>query len=193
MSSTTNIYTTAADEELMHFIGSGNKQAFNELYSRYHKKLLFFMYKLLNYDEEKARDFLHDIFVQIIEKPQQFDTKKRFSTWVYTLAKNLCLNEIRNSTNRARLKEDAVQQTETVYQPNYATKIDGVLFQQEMEQVYSTLSEKEQLLITLRFQQELSIKEIAQIMQCPEGTVKSGIYYLLKKIAHTIPHFNPKQ
>ena len=188
-----NTYHTAADEELMLFIGNGNKQAFNELYNRYHKKLLFFMYKLLNYNQEKAQDLLHDIFVQIIEKPTQFDANKRFSTWVYTLAKNLCLNDIRNTTNRARLLDDAIQQTETSYEPPYSAQIDGSLFNQEMQKLYETLSQKEQLIFTLRFQQELPIKEIAQILQCPEGTVKSGIFYLLKKIAQAVPQFNPKQ
>jgi RNA polymerase sigma-70 factor, ECF subfamily len=185
-------YNTFTDEELMGLIGKGVKQAFNELYARYNKRLQFFMCKILDGDTNKANDFLHDIFIQIIEKPKQFDATKKFSTWVYTLAKNMCLNERRNTTNRDRLLADAGKQQETVYNPTYAAKIDRTLFAAEIEKVYAQLSDKEQLIITLRFQQELSIKEIAEILDCPEGTVKSGIYYLLKRIAKKIPHFNPK-
>ncbi len=184
-------YNNFTDEELMSLIGKGVKAAFNELYGRYDKKLHYFMLKILQYDAEKAGDFLHDIFVQIIEKPERFDTTKKFSTWVYTLAKNMCLNELRNTANRARLINDAGKQQETMYHPTYAAKIDADLFATEIDKIYTELNEKEQLIITLRFQQELSIKEIAEIMDCPEGTVKSGIYYLLKRISKKIPHFNP--
>lgn len=175
----------------MSLIGKGVKTAFNELYGRYDKKLHYFMLKILQYDAEKASDFLHDIFVQIIERPERFDTTKKFSTWVYTLAKNMCLNELRNIANRARLINDAGKRQETMLLPAYAAKIDASLFAKEIDKIYTELSEKEQLIITLRFQQELSIKEIAEIMDCPEGTVKSGIYYLLKRISKKIPHFNP--
>ncbi|MDL5048921.1 sigma-70 family RNA polymerase sigma factor [Oscillatoria amoena NRMC-F 0135] len=184
-------YNNFTDEELMGLVGKGVKAAFNELYSRYDKKLHYFMLKILQYDAEKASDFLHDIFVQIIEKPERFDTTKKFSTWVYTLAKNMCLNELRNSANRARLTTDAGKQQETMYNPAYVAKMDASLFVTELNKICTELSDKEQLIITLRFQQELSIKEIAEIMDCPEGTVKSGIYYLLKRIAKKIPHFNP--
>lgn len=184
-------YNNFTDEELMGLVGKGVKTAFNELYGRYDKKLHFFMLKILQYDAEKASDFLHDIFVQLIERPERFDTSKKFSTWVYTLAKNMCLNELRNSANRSRLATDAGSQQETMYNPAYVAKMDATLFATEIDKIYTGLNEKEQLIITLRFQQELSIKEIAEIMDCPEGTVKSGIYYLLKRIAKKIPHFNP--
>lgn len=186
-------YNTATDEELMQHIVKGSKTAFDELYNRYHKKLLFFMYKLLNYNQERAQDLLHDIFVQLIEKPQQFDSNKKFSTWIYTLAKNLCFNDLRNNGNRSRLREDAAKQIETVEEPTVNQQIDNAIFSQEIQQILNTLTEKEQTLLTLRFQQELPIKEIADIMQCPEGTVKSGVYYLLRKLADRIPHFNPKK
>lgn len=185
-------YTNATDEELMHLIGGGHKGALNELYGRYQKKLLFFMYKLLQNDPEKARDILQDIFIQIIEKPGMFDASQKFSTWVYTNAKNRCFNYNRDTTNRARILGEAGKQTTEAYEPNFGNTIDGGLFNKEMQKIMPTLTEKEQLLLTLRFQQELPIKEIAQIMQIPEGTVKSGIFYLLQKIAKIIPHFNPK-
>jgi RNA polymerase sigma-70 factor (ECF subfamily) len=185
-------YHTLSDEELMQLVAKGNKHAFNELYNRYNKRLLFFMYKLLNYNQQKAQDLLHDIFVQLIEKPYQFDSSKKFSTWIFTLAKNLCFNDTRNNANRARLRDDAAQQIETVEQPKINDELDKSLFTQEIQNIITTLSEKEQLLISLRFQQELPIKEVAQIMDCPVGSVKSGIYYLLKKLAVKVPHFNPK-
>ncbi len=193
MQAITKKYTTATDEELMQHIGKGNKKAFNELYNRYHKRLLFFMYKLLNFNQEKAQDLLHDVFVQIIEKPHQFDTNKKFSTWVYTLAKNQCYNYTRNTTNRERINDDVAKQIETVEYPTINIEIDKSIFNKEIEQILHTLSQKEQMILTLRFREDLTIKEIAQIMQCPEGSVKSGIYYLLKKLAEHMPHFNPKK
>ena len=60
----------SSDEELMLYMTKGKEKAFDELYKRYSKKIVFFFYQRLYQDNEKAQDFLQDLFLKIIEKPE---------------------------------------------------------------------------------------------------------------------------
>jgi len=73
----------------------GEEAAFDELYNRYSKRLLVYFYRMLGRNEEKAQDFLQDFFLKLIEKPHLFSSKNRFSSWVFTVASNMCKNEYR--------------------------------------------------------------------------------------------------
>lgn len=156
--------------------------------------MLWFFYRLLQGDEDKAQDMLQDLFMKIVEHPQKYDKHMKFSPWIYKVAGNMCLNEIRNSKNRLRLLEteftadEMIQKHENIFQG-----IDAHAFDREYNKHFAKLDEDQQLLLTLRFQQELSIKEIAAIMQIPEGTIKSRIFYLLKKFSVVLHEFNPAQ
>ncbi len=60
----------------MGFITRGDKGALNELYSRYSKPMMYYFYRMLGQSKEKSRDFLQDLFLKIIEKPELFDPKR---------------------------------------------------------------------------------------------------------------------
>jgi RNA polymerase sigma-70 factor (ECF subfamily) len=150
------------------------------------------MYRLLNHDKEKAQDFLQDMFMKIIEKPDLFDTSKKFSTWIYTVATNLCRNDIRNTMTRARLLDESGMGQDDFFHEAHHSHIDHGQFRRELQDIYNELNERDRAIFVLRFQHELPVKEIAAILGCPEGTVKSGTYYLLKKIAQQLPHFKPE-
>jgi RNA polymerase sigma-70 factor (ECF subfamily) len=87
--------TTISDEHLMEGIHHGDTDAFNELYLRYHKRLLYYFYRMLGNSSEKAQDFLQDIFVKIIDHPESFNISRKFSTWIFSVAHNMCKNEYR--------------------------------------------------------------------------------------------------
>jgi RNA polymerase sigma-70 factor (ECF subfamily) len=176
----------------MQLVCKGDKKAFEELYARYGKKLLRFLYRLLNRDKDKAEDFLQDIFMKIIERPEQFDPARKFSTWIYTVATNLCKNEMRNLATRSRLIEESGIKEDYLQQASYHSAIDHKQFKTELQTIYETLNERDRIVFVLRFQHEVPIKDIAEILGCPEGTVKSSTYYLLKKIAQKIPHHKPE-
>ncbi len=174
------------DAELMQLLAKGNRIAFEIIYDRYFYKLVGFCKRLLNEDEELAKDIVQEVFIKIIDKPESFSTHKVFSTWIYTLAKYLCFNHIRNEQNR----KDLIQQN---YQFEEATEIypntDSKLLKLKIAELYRSFNDKEKLIFILRFEQELSIKKIAEIAEIPEGSVKSGIYYLLKKIGLHLKEF----
>src|SRR5690606_3276565 len=76
-------------------MANGKEKAFNEIYNRYSKPLFLFFYRRLYQENNKAQDFLQDLFLKLIEKAATFDSSKKFSTWIYTIAYNMCKNEYR--------------------------------------------------------------------------------------------------
>jgi RNA polymerase sigma-70 factor (ECF subfamily) len=88
-------YSEVSDEELMQNIRQGNTGAFDELYRRYNRRLLLYFYRMLGGDSEKAQDFLQDLFLKIFEKNNLFRNEARFSSWIFTVAHNMCKNEYR--------------------------------------------------------------------------------------------------
>jgi RNA polymerase sigma-70 factor (ECF subfamily) len=177
-----------SDEELMRRICRAERKAFELLYERYFDKLVWFARGFVD-GTHAAEDIVQEVFLKIIERPEQFDPGKKFSTWVYTVTANSCRQALRNEQNRLRIirENNASYPAET---ENAREIHDTELLQKNISAAYESMNEKEKNIYTLRFGQELSIKEIAGIIQIPEGSVKSGIYYLLKKIAQHVKDFS---
>lgn len=169
-------------------VSKAEKKAFETLYDRYFDKLVWFARGFVS-DVQHSEDLVQDVFIKLIEKPEQFDATKKFSTWVYVVTANRCRQSLRDEKNRLRiLEENILPYKETASQLN--PNSDLRLLKERIQGVYSECSEKEKNVYTLRFEQELSIKEIAQILEIPEGSVKSCIFYLLKKFAHHLKDFS---
>jgi len=171
----------------MGFICKGNSRAFELLYDRYFKKLVWFGQSFIE-NKQKTEDAVQEVFIKIIEKPGSFDRSRKFSTWIYTLTANACKNILRNEQNRSELiKENIIP----IYSQSAAIdhSIDRQLLKQRIQSGFDMLNEKEKNIFVLRFEQELSLREIAEILEIPEGSVKSGIFYLLKKLAAHLKEF----
>ncbi len=182
-------YTKYSITELMQFVRSGNKAAFDELYNRYAQKMLMFFYRMLANDKDKAQDFTHDLFLKIIEKPELYDTNRSFDTWIFTLAYNMCKNEYKKlKIRQEHQKEQQLTAENTVY---INDGFDKELYRKQLEQHLQQMDEEHKSIIILRFEEELSVKEIAQIVNCPEGTVKSRIFYTLQALSVKLSVFNP--
>jgi RNA polymerase sigma-70 factor, ECF subfamily len=181
-------YASLSDEVLMEKISKAEKQAFEILYDRYFNKLVWFARSFMD-DVQHSEDLIQEVFIKLIEKPEQFDRTKKFSTWIYVVTSNRCKQALRDKKNRLRiLEENVLPYKDKVSEIN--TNSDYRLLKNRIEDICCGLTEKEKSIYTLRFEQELAIKEIAMILQMPEGSVKSGIYYLLKKFAYQLKDFS---
>ncbi|MGC4057605.1 MAG: sigma-70 family RNA polymerase sigma factor [Chitinophagaceae bacterium] len=176
----------ASDEYLMALATQGRRSAFEVLYDRYFQKLTWYAYGMLR-DVQRSEDLVQDVFCVIIDKPESFDPSKTFSTWIYTLVGNRCRNELRNVANRSALMKEQVT-GEVSEQP--AVNGDRQRLRQKIDLLLGTLTEKERQIYQLRFEQDLKVREIAAITGIPEGSVKSGIFYLLQKLSHHLKEFS---
>jgi len=184
-------YQQCTDESLMEMIARRDEWAFDELYRRYADRMLRYFYRMLWQDEEKAQDFLQDLFLKIVEKASDFDSGRRFGTWIYTLAANMCKNAYRSQ----QVRNIMVRAEPGMEGPTVAADeggVDRALFQNGLKQEIAQMSESHREVLVLRFQEELPIKEISEVMGCSEGTVKSRLFYALKKLNGRLKAFDPK-
>jgi len=189
-------YHEYTDERLLEALPKGEVPAFDELYRRYSKRLLHYFQRMLGGDRAKAQDFLQEIFLKIIEKPHLFQAHQRFSTWLYAIAHNMCKNEYRRLRVRSRATREGGMNGVPPAATHDALPETLVMQEELLAQVWQALAECEEVqrsTFLLRFQQELSIKEISAILSCSEGTTKSRLFYTLKKLAKSLQEFNPNK
>lgn len=185
-------YSSMTDEALMQAISKGEKRAFDELYSRYSKPLLTYFIRMLWKDREKAEDFVHDLFAKIIQKPEYFDPTRTFKTWMYSVANNMCKNEYKKQEVRKNTS-NGIENHYSVNDPsvNVLGEVQDNQFKEVFAQRMSELDEKHSEAFHLRHVEGLSIKEIAEVLELNEGTVKSRVFYAIKYLAEGLKEFNP--
>jgi RNA polymerase sigma-70 factor (ECF subfamily) len=178
-----------SDEELMQRIIDRDKLAFGELYDRYSSRLMAYFMKMLWNNRDLAEDLLQDLFMKIARQPELFDTSRVFKPWVYTVANNLCKMEYRKSSKRA--PSVSLEKAPEISDASHkiAEQVDRKAFTRKLKEVLESIKEPHKSTFVLRYFEELSLKEIAQIHSCSEGTVKSRLFYTLRNIASKMPQF----
>ncbi len=177
---------TYSDEKLMQQIAAGDQQAFNLLYYRYKNRLYYYFIRMLNNSEELANDFLQELFMKIIEKPEAFNPAYKFSTWIYSLAGNMCKNEYRKREIRGETITNELQTNET-YELSFKEHETG----QFIEKIFDTLNRLDQehrSTFLLRYREGFSIREITGIQNIAEGTVKSRLHNAKKQLARELDY-----
>jgi RNA polymerase sigma factor (sigma-70 family) len=178
-----------SDEVLMERIIQRDKMAFSELYDRYSGRMMAYFMRMLWNDREKSEDFLQDLFMKIARQPELFDTSRVFKPWIYAVANNLCKMEYRKTSKRASsVSLDKAPEIADNSQ-KIPEQVDRRAFSRKLKEVLETIKEPHKSTFMLRYFDELSLKEIAQIHECSEGTVKSRIFYTLRNIAAKMPQF----
>lgn len=186
-------YSSHTDNELMQSIVDKNTRAFSELYDRYNGILVSYFYKMLWQDKEKAQDFMQDLFAKIIEKPHLFDLKRNFKTWVFSVANNMCKNEYRKQALRKNTSYDVEQGYQVKDTAMDAMdKLQDTQFSEKLNEELEKLGEKQKSTFVMRYFQDMSIKEIAETLDVSQGTVKSRLFYTLKKLTVSLKDFAPQ-
>ena len=186
-------YQSYTDNELMQGILEKDSRAFSELYDRYSGMMVNYFYKMLWQDKEKAQDFMQDLFAKIIEKPALFDVHRNFKTWLFSVANNMCKNEYRKQSIRHNTSydmEEGVQIKDTSI--TAIDRLQDSQFGEKLKAELDLLDEKQKSAFVMRYFQELSIKEIAETLNISEGTVKSRLFYTLKKLTVSLKEFAPQ-
>jgi len=180
-----------SDEALMQLLSTRHcNDALTEIHSRYAKKLLGFFIRMTNGNEVKSQDLVQDLFLRILEKHQLFDSQKRFYSWVYTIASNMVKTSYREKSF-VDFESDQKNMGHLVHWSDNQNDIS--LFHDVLKQAIYQLEEFQRLPFILRYMEELSVKEIAEILEISEGTVKSRLFYATRKIAKALNEFTPEQ
>lgn len=175
-------YHRDTDEALMPLIQRKDERAFDELFLRYARKLQGFFWRRTGGNEAEAADLTQEVFLRVWEKAKRYNPSTNVHTWVFSIAYNLLTDHYRHIGYQEQYTA-YVQSSETeAKDENVSILLDKEQFDKALSEVLTALSEAEQLLFDLRFTQELSVAEIAVIIQIPEGTVKSRLHSLTQKL-----------
>jgi RNA polymerase sigma-70 factor (ECF subfamily) len=172
------------DAALMLRVKRGDRAAFAELVGKYQQPLFNFICRTLR-DEAESEDLAQNVFLQVYKSRQRYQHTAKFSTWLFTIARNLCLNEIRRRTRHpAESIEENHAEHEDLPQRQYEDKkihqpadqaLHGELAE-KIEEAIAALPEVQRTALLLCRQDELSYEEIAAILDCSLSATKSLIH-----------------
>jgi len=183
----------ASDEELIGRIASKDEDAFKILLGRYESRLYNFALRMLRRSED-AEDVLQEVFLRVYRKAKTFKPKYRASTWLYTITRNACLDSLRKGSRTMTVsmaqplgnsdggKELTLQDT---LEDNSPAPIEEAVEQELSDKVrdaVNCLPEPHRMVVVLREYEQLSCTEIAEVINCPVGTVKSRLHYAMEAL-----------
>ena len=172
-----------SDEELMLSCRDGDKGAFEILYRRYEKPILSFIYRMV-LSAADAEDLCQETFFKVAQARKKYQVSGKFKTWLFRIAMNLCRDRLRRMKFRSHLSLDAPvlsqadeegQMQENVCDPSSDPREQAETNEMKtlVRRAFTKLPEQERIVVILREYHALKFAEIADVMNCPIGTVKS--------------------
>jgi RNA polymerase sigma-70 factor (ECF subfamily) len=168
---------SVSDETLMSHIKDGDMESFELLVKRWEQPLLNHCYRLLN-NVELAEDLRQEIFLRVYRAAGTYQPTAKFSTWLYRIATNLCLDTLAKQRHRKTVPIDLASDdldAKSIVHP--VDKPDEIVERAEVERqvrlALKRLPENLRVIIIMRYYDGLKFREIAEILNCPVSTVKS--------------------
>ncbi len=180
------------DVQLMLQFKNGDENGFLKLFLKYQTRMINFCFRFCS-DQELAEDLGQEVFIRVYRSAGRYRPKARFSSWIYRIAVNVCLNESRKLKKR-NLTQSTDRPLNDGRLPEFSdetqTAADEVMvFEQRDEQIKSALqklSEQQRIAVVLRIYNEFSYKEIARQMSVSEGKVKTLIFRGRQQLKQTL-------
>lgn len=158
--------------------GAGQREAFEQLVRRHQQPLLnFFLRSGVDWD---AEDLVQQTFIRLYGYRQRYRPRAKFTTFLYLLARQVRIDELRRRRRQKRLREQAREQAELAAAAAPAAADVG--FSDELQQALGRLSPRHREVVVLGVLQELEYAEIARILKIPAGTVKSRMFNGLRDL-----------
>ena len=174
-----------SDEQIKLTATKNRRVAINLLIEKYRQPLLRHALYILR-DQDDAYDIVQETFVRAIRETRLFDPDFRIKAWLFRVAKNLCLNQLRNTSRRAAILH-ANPMPDRQEAQQWKTLFDGEQSILMMETLDKLGADHREILV-LRYYDELSYIEIAQVLAIKLGTVMSRLSRARKKLLDVLPH-----
>jgi len=178
------------DIQLVRKAQKGNHQAFQELVMKYDRIVLNIAYSYRN-NKDEADDIYQEVFLRVYKGLKKFQSRSKFSTWLYRITVNVCIEHKRKENVRKHESLDRVNDNSD-NQISYRDMIEGEmrtdsnaldneissLIQAEVDKLPKQLK----MAFTLKYYHGYKIKEISKFMNCTEGTIKSYLFTSSRKL-----------
>ncbi|TMV18298.1 RNA polymerase sigma factor SigW [Paenibacillus thermoaerophilus] len=160
----------------------GEREAFAELVGLYQDKLYHLAYRML-YQAQEAEDIVQETFLRVYANLHRYDETQKFSTWIFRIATNLCIDRIRkrkaNFSLDAELSDGEGSDWYAMLPGDEPTPESRLMLTETQEQIRSAidgLPEKYRAIVILRYLHDLSLQEIGEIMGMPVTTIKTRVH-----------------
>lgn len=175
----------SADDAVLidYFLKSNDQKALSVLYQRYASMVYFKCLAMLN-DEESAKDLAHDIFLKAFLKLNTLKSKESFGGWIKTITYNMCINHL-NVRNKFR-SESIDDKYDISSDEADEAKNDKILNEINLNQLEALLSElpkEDRVILTMKFQDDMSIKDIQSELSIGESAAKMRISRAKSRLA----------
>jgi len=191
--------TDPTDESLMIRFQSGDRAAFTVLVRRHQGPLFNFALRYLR-SSPVAEEVVQDAFVRVVQNAAEFKHEARFSTWLYTIARNLCIDQTRKRALRRHPSLDEPKKAEEGDGPTLGEQtadgkasVERAVVSLEIRERVATaidaLPEEQREVFLMREVSNLPFKEIAEIVGVSENTVKSRMRYALERLQEALCEF----
>ena len=176
----------------------GDARAFEVLLTRHRKQIYNFVLRLVM-DKAHAEDLLQETFLRVVRGRETYERQAKFTTWLYTIARNLCVDASRRQKHRradsldAPINEEEGSATLLDRTADKGVRVDqsviGHQLGERIQAAVATLAAEQREVFLLREVHDLAFKEIAEIVGCPENTVKSRMRYALEKLREALDEY----
>ncbi|WP_019640690.1 RNA polymerase sigma factor SigW [Paenibacillus fonticola] len=182
------------DARLVKLARQGDQESFADLVDLYKDKIFHLAYRML-LNRHEAEDIVQESFLRVYKNWERYDEKQKFSTWLYRIATNLCIDRLRkrkpNYYLDAEMNDQEGLDGYTLIPGDERTPESEYLLsetQQTIHHAIDGLPAKYKSVIILRYLQELSLSEISEVLDMPVTTVKTRLHrgrdFLRKKLQH---------
>ncbi len=180
-----------SDEKLILRFQEGDINAYNELVKRYKDRLFNFVLRYFN-NAEQAEDVVQDTLIKLYTHASYYKNIAKFSTWIFTIAKNNALTELRKNKRKktdSLWTEDGKVIDINSKEESLESKVQNEIAIDQLNKFLDEIPENFRMAVVLRDFQELSYEEISTILEIPIGTIKSRINRGRIQLAQKMKHF----
>jgi len=172
----------ATDETLIGAVARGDERALEQLCRRYERPLHRFLSRYTGGHD--VEDLYQDTWLRAVSAAPRFDTSRRFSTWLFQIAVNLCRDRHRRTRPDAT---DPEHMAELAVAPDTRTQVEAGI---DVRRLLDALPEAQRGVVILRYYHGLSEADVAEILDCPRGTVKSRLHNAMARLSALVGNEN---
>jgi RNA polymerase sigma-70 factor, ECF subfamily len=182
-----------SSEDLMVQVASGEEYAFKILVERHLNLVLNLIYRFVG-DKTRAEDLAQEVFIRIWQAAPRYKPQAKFTTWIYRVTTNLCLNELKSSRGKklfffGGLAEGDRPTVETDVSPSAEDLLLAEERSRQISLALQSLPENQRMALILRRYDNLSYQEIANIMDCSVSAVESLLVRAKKNLQEKLSFF----
>ena len=177
---------TITDEQILGFINSelNVEQGYRLLMEKYQEKLYWHLRRMVNQHED-ADDILQNTFIKVFKSIRSFEGKSKLYTWLYRIATNEAITFI-NRKKRMVLSSIDTEENIVAYSLKAEDYLDPEFIQQKLKAALDLLPDKQRLVFNMRYYDEMSYKDISEVLSTSIGALKASYHHAVKKIEQYI-------